>query len=310
MTKYRGIFAIVCILALPLSLMSQTQGKGKMRGTVVDQDSGLPLEGVTVRLFSLKAREYRRPDVTTDKEGKGGAYFIKDGMWTVEFEKVGYMPQRVSFRVTLDPSERQPDLDVTLAKIQGMIVKDVIVKMVDKGNQLYSEKKYDEARGAFEQILAESPEIYIIHKSIGNCYFAQENYEKAVGSYMKVYEKQKDDADILSSIANAYNNWGKKEEALEWYKKIPPEKIKDTDTSYNAGVSIYNSGNPEEAAKYFRKAIEINPEFSEAYYLLGMASVALNKTDEALEAFNKFLALDPESPNAATAQSIIDTLSK
>ena len=125
---------------------------------------------------------------------------------------------------------------------------------------------------------------------------------------MKVYEKRKTTRTSCLH-RQCLQQLGQKEEAWNGTRKSR-RKIKDTDTSYNAGVSIYNSGNPEEAAKYFRKAIGINPEFAEAYYLLGMASVALNKTDEALEAFNKFLALDPESPNAATAQSVIDALSK
>ncbi len=41
-----------------------------------------------------------------------------------------------------------------------------------------------------------------------------------------------------------------------------------------------------------------------------MASVALNKTDEAVDAFKKFLELAPESPQAATAKSIMEALTK
>ena len=175
MTKYRGIFAIVCILALPLSLMSQTQGKGKMRGTVVDQDSGLPLEGVTVRLFSLKAREYRRPDVTTDKEGKWGAYFIKDGMWTANL-KGGLYAATGQLSVTLDPrsanptgchDRQDPGHDCQTSSSDGR-----------QGESALSEKKYDEARGPLNRS-AESPEIYII-PSIAML-FRPGKYEKAVG---------------------------------------------------------------------------------------------------------------------------------
>ena len=201
-------------------------------------------------------------------------------------------------------------MTVRLKPIKGLLLKETILAESRKADKLYDEKKYAEARAVLEKTVADHPEAYVFYKNIGNTYFAEENYEKAIESYMKVYEKDQTRSDIIAAIANAYNNMGKKPEAAEWYAKIPIDEIRDVDTAYNAGISMYNSGNPRDAIKYFQKAVEINPSFAEGYYQLGMASVASSKNDDALAAFKKFLELAPDSPQAGTAKSIIDALTK
>jgi tetratricopeptide (TPR) repeat protein len=305
-----SLAVILFLQIMPMVSEAQTQGKGKIRGVVYDAESGQPLPGVTVRLFCIPADAFHNPAPVTDKEGKWGAFFIKDGMWNVDFEKVGYENQKMSYRVSFNPNERQPLIETKLRQVKGMSVVESVASKIRKGDNLFAEKKYEEAKSIYLQLLQEQPDVYILNRNIGNCFFAQEDYEAALEYYKKVYNKQPDQPEILMVIANAYNNWGKKEEAVEWYKKIPVDEIRDIDTAYNAGVTFYNSGNPEEAIKYFLKAVEIDSQFADAYYQLGMANVALNRSQEAVDFLKKAIELAPDSQNAATAKSIIDALSK
>jgi len=302
----------VCSLSFILSagLFAQTQGKAKMKGIVYEEETGQPLPGVTVRPYCESVDAYYLPSPVTGGDGKWSVYFIKTGMWKLEFEKVGYIPQSLSYRVVVDPGSLEKPIEIKLRKIKNLVVKETIVADMGRADKLFAEKKYDEARAIYEKLLAENPDVYVLNKSIGNCYFASENYEKALECYMKVFDKQPDRADVIASIAHAYNNWGKKDRAAEWYKKVPLDQIQDIDTAYNAGVVLYNSGNVAEAAKYFKKAVEVDKEFADGYYQLGMASVALNKSEEAVEALKKFLQLAPESPQAAAARSVIEALTK
>ena len=304
------VYACGLSLFFSMGLVAQFQGKAKMRGIVYDEESGQPLPGVTVKPYCESVDAYYLPSPVTGKDGKWGAYFIKTGIWKLEFEKVGYIPQSLSYRVDLDPGALEKLIEIKLRKIKNLVVKEAIVADMGRADKLFAEKKYSQARAFYGKLLAENPDIYILNKSIGNCYFAEENYEKALESFMKVYDKQPERADVLASIANAYNNWGKKDQAAEWYKKVPLDEIQDIDTAYNAGVVLYNSGNVAEAAKYFKKAVEVDKEFADGYYQLGMASVALNKSEAAVEALKKFLQLAPESPQAAAAKSVIEALTK
>jgi tetratricopeptide (TPR) repeat protein len=302
--------AVLILLIAAISLFSQTGGKGKMRGIVCEAETGQPIPGVTVRLYCEALDAYYLPFPVTDKDGKWGAYYLRTGMWSLDFEKVGYEPQKLSYRVGFAVGGPQELIEIKLRKIQNLVVKETILSKLQSADKLFAQKKYGEAQTVYETLLAENPDLYVLNKNIGNCYFAVENYEKALVHYLKVQEKQADRADVLTAIANSYNNWGKMEQAVEWYKKIPLAGIRDIDTAYNAGVLLLNAGSAEEALPYFQKSVEIDVEFADGFYRLGMALVALNRSEEALAALRKFLDLAPDSPDATVAKSVIDALSK
>ncbi len=308
MKRYLIIAAVVFFM-ISISSFSQ-QGRGKIRGLVLDEETGEPLPEVTVKMYNESLDTYFQPPPETDKEGRWSANFLRTGSWKLTFEKVGYAPQEVSYRVIYNPGAPQEVLTVGLSKIKGVTIKESIVAKAKQADKLFDEKKYGEAIEILEKIIADNPDAYVLYKSVGNCYFAAEDYEKALEAYMKVYERYPDRADILADIANTYNNMGKKDLAAEWYLKIPLGQIRSIDTAYNAGVLLYNAGKPEEAAVYFRKAVEIDQEFADGYYQLGMASVASNKPEEAIDALTKFLALAPDSPQASTAKSVLEVLEK
>jgi tetratricopeptide (TPR) repeat protein len=303
------IFLPLIVLLLTPLLYSQP-GKGRIRGLVLDEQSGQPLAGVTVKMYIERTAQFLQPSPVTDKEGRWLVNFLQTGMYTLTFELVGFAPQQVSFRVGFDPEAQKEVLTVKLRKIQGVLASEDVLGQAKKADKLFQEKKYGESLAILEKIIKNHPELYVLFKNIGTCYFAMEDFENAVAAFMKVYEKQPDRPDILADIANTYNNWGKKEEAAEWYKKVPLEEMRDIDTAYNAGVVFYNAGSPADALKYFKKSVEIDTEFAEGYYQLGMASVATNCNEEAIAAFQKFLQLAPDSPQAATAKTIVEALTK
>jgi tetratricopeptide (TPR) repeat protein len=261
-------------------------------------------------MFNANLNTTFEPSPVTGKDGTWSANFMRTGMWTLEFEKVGYAPQTISHNVRYDPGALKDVLTVRLRMIKGLIVKETVAAETKKADKLLQEKKYAEARAVLEKVVADNPEIYILYKNIGNTYFSEENYEEAIKAYMKVYEKAPDRADVVAAIANSYNNLGNKAEAAAWYGKLSVGDVQDIDTAYNAGVCLYNAGGTESAIQYFKKSVEIDPAFADGYYQLGMASVALNKTAEALDAFKKFLELAPDSPQAPTAKSIMEALTK
>jgi tetratricopeptide (TPR) repeat protein len=306
----KSITCFACLALIAAGTLSAQQGRGKIRGLVLDAEAGKPLPGVTVKMFLPNLNIYFQPSPVTDNEGKWSANFLRTGMWTLEFDKVGYEPQTVSYSVTYDPAALTEVLTVKLRVIKGLAITATVAAETKKADKLFEAKKYPEARQVLEKIIADNPQAYILYKNIGNSYFAEENYEKAVEAYMKVYDKAPDRPDVITAIANSYNNLGKKAEAASWYGKLSVGDVQDIDTAYNAGVSLYNAGSTAEAIQYFKKSVEIDPSFADGYYQLGMASVAQGKNDEAIDAFKKFLELAPDSPQAATAKSIMEALTK
>ncbi len=310
MKRFSLSVTVLLFLLAPASLLPQIRGQAKMLGVVFDEETGAPLEGVTVRAYFKDTDTLVSPSPVTGKDGKWKVLFIRGGMWSLDFQKPGYVPLKLSHRVVFEMGVKVPEIEVRLKKMEGVVVSQDIAKDLEKGDALYNEKKYPEAIAAYESLLAKAPEFYIINKNIGDCYFAMQNYEKAMEYYLLVNAKQPDRADLQIAIANTYNNWGKTDEAMEWYKKVPVAGIRDINTAFNTGVVFSNSGNPADALKYFQKAVEIDPQFADGYYQVGLCQVTLGATPEAIAALQKFIELAPDSPDAATAKAIIDTLTK
>lgn len=310
MKKVLIIAALAVLLTVSLFSQSSVAGKGKLKGIVFDQTTGLPLEGVTIKLYSVKSQNYYLPSPKTDSEGRWRAVFLRGGAWNVDFEKTGYENKKITYAVNEIPGSKQPEIEVKLNKVEGIALTDDIVAELEKGNVLFTEKKFPEAIVAYDEILKKNPDAFIILKNIGNCYFAMEKYDQAVESYKNLLEKQPRNAEVMILIGNAYVNANNMEKAMEWYQKIPFEEIKDTTTLFNIGVNLFNNNKNDLAMNYFKKAVEVDPEFAAGYYQLGMTHTALNQIPEALAALKKFMELAPDSPDYPTAKAIVDAFSK
>ncbi len=309
MKKALIIVTLAVFLAVSLFALGDVTGKGKIRGIVTDE-SGKPLEGVTVKLYSVRAQSYFLPNPVTDSEGRWRAIYLRGGGWNIDFEKAGYETKKVSYPVNEQAGAKNPEIEIKMIKIEGIVLNEEIVTELEKGNLLFTEKKYQEALLAYEEILKKNPEVFIIYKNIGNCYFALEKYNQAVEFYLKLFEKQPTSAETMTLIGNSYVNAKNMEKAMEWYGKIPFEEIKDVNTLYNIGANLFNNNKNDLALKYFKRAVEVDAEFAPGYYQLGMTHTALNQIPEALTALKKFMELAPDSPDFGTAKAIVDAFSK
>ena len=297
--------AVTLILACGLLAAQEYKGKGRLIGFVYDE-AGTPLEGVKVKLFSLRGQIGF--EVLSDKDGKWVAAWIRGGGWNIDFEKVGYATKKIS--VDVQEYARNPEIPVKLTKVEGMVITEEIKALLIKGNQLFEAKQYAEAEAVYNEILVQSPDAYIIWRNIGNCYFAREDYAKAEEYYLKVLAKDARNFDAMLLIGNTYLNRGQTDKALEWYGKIEFDKIEDPIVLYNIGTSFYNSSKFEDALRYYGRAVEIQKEFTDAIYYTGLANLALGKNDEAVAAFERYLTIDADSERAGQVRGFLDYLKK
>jgi tetratricopeptide (TPR) repeat protein len=304
MKKVLLLLAMIVLLALFL-LPQEYKGKGRILGIVLDEDDN-PIEGATVKLIYPKSREGF--SVKTDKEGRWVAAWIRGGLWDLDFEMTGYKPHKITFNV--DEWKRNPEIVINLEKVEGLLMTDELRDMLNAGNALFDEKKFDEAIEAYVAITEKFPETYVIHLNIGNAYFAQEKYDLAEKSYLKVIEKDAKNADALLAIGNTYANRGDTEKALEWYGKIEFEKIKDPIVLYNIGTGLYNSGQFKDALKFYQRSVDIQENFLDGLYQLGLAHLNLNHIPDSVAAFEKYLQYDSDSQRAAQVRSFLDYLKK
>jgi len=296
---------ILCLLVMSLGLIAQTyKGKGRITGYILDQD-GNPIEGVTVKLFSLRANSGF--EIESDKEGKWVAAWLRGGGWNLDFEKFGYEPKKISVSIT-EMGKKLPPIEIVMNKIEGLVITEKLKAELTKGNDFFNQGQYEEAIGVYSQMLEENPDVYILNKNIGNCYFEMEQYDQAREYYQKVLEQDPDNADAKIAIGNSFANQGENETALEWYNKVDFESIKDATVLYNIGTNLYNSGNYTDALRYYQRSVEIQPENLDSLYQLGLCNLTLGNKEQAVASFEKYLEADSESDRATQVRNFLDYL--
>ena len=305
MKKTAFLLPVLVILAFSFAFGQGYKGKGKIKGIVTDQE-GNPIEGVTVKLYCERGASGF--EVTTDKKGEWKAFYIRGGPYDIDFEKSGYMPKKINANIS--EFGNNPDIELTLQKIEGLVVTDDLKEELKKGNDLFDQEKYEEAIQAYQTILEKAPETYVLYRNIGNCYFQMENYEKAEEFYLKVLEKEPDDHEAMLGVGNTYTNRDQNDKALEWYNKIDFEKISDPMVLYNIGSNFYSQGQHQEALKYYRKAVELKGDFLDALYQLGLVNLTLGNNQEAIDVFTSYLKHDSESGRADQVRNFIEFLKK
>ncbi|MCK7518288.1 MAG: tetratricopeptide repeat protein [Ignavibacteriales bacterium] len=191
------------IILCSLALAQGYKGQGRVSGIVTDE-GGKPLEGVTVKLLSVKAQSGF--ETKTNAKGEWKAFYVRGGTWEIDFEKEVYLPKKIS--VDIKEHDRNPRIEIRLVKMEGFVISESLKARVNEGNQLFDAQKYEEAARVFERIVAEDPNAVILNKNIGNCYFQLQKYDLAEQSYLKVLEKEPEDAEIMMLIGNTYSNRG------------------------------------------------------------------------------------------------------
>jgi len=295
-----------CVLLMTAALAAQDyKGKARLLGVVLDQD-GKPLEGVKVTVFLPEANGGF--SVTTDKEGRWTAAWLKKGSWNLDFEKVGYEPKKIS--VSVSEAQKNPEVKINIKKVEGLMVTEDLKKELGAANELFDKNDYQGALAAFQAMVQKYPEAYILWKNVGNCYFALEQYDKAEEAYHKIVEKDPADSDAMLLIGNTYANRKQNDKALEWYNKIQIDKIKDTIVLYNIGIDYYSIGKYEDALRFFKQSVEIQADNLDALYQLGLVYLNLQKNAEAIAAFESILKINPDWEKAPQVRSFLEYLKK
>lgn len=305
MKKAAFLVFVLVFLTPSLAFTQGYKGKGKVKGIVTDEE-GNPLEGAKVKLYCERGASGF--EVITDSNGKWRAFYIRGGPWDIDFEKIGYMPKKID--VNLSEVNKNPDIEIRMQKIEGLVITDDLKEELQMGNDLFGQEKYEEAIEVYESIVEKFPDAYIIHKNIGNAYFKMEKYEQAEDSYMKVLEKDPEDHESMLSIGNTFMNRGQDARALEWYNKIAFEKISDPLVLFNIGSNFYTQGQHQEALKYYRRAVELKGDFLDALYQLGLVNLTLGNNQEAIEVFTEYLKNDAESQRADQVRNFLEFLKK
>ena len=311
--KNKFLIGLIVMALFAGSIYAQAgQGRGRLSGTVVDP-TGNPVANATVTLeFENAGKKFE-----TQSNAKGEWAMIGLGTGRANMMAIadGFLPS--TMQITISQLNRNPAVSFVLAidvEKKARLKDDAAVGLLEQGNNLFNERKYQEAMAIFNQFAVENPAIYHIYLNVGDCYREMQDYKNAIVQYETANEKAKANTDTViqakaqASIGETYLRQNDFKTSQEFFKKSLELNPKDELLAYNVAEIYFNNQKVDDAIAYYLLAAQIKPDWGITYLKLGYAY--LNKADyaKAIESFEKFLQVEPNSDQAPVAKAVIDSL--
>jgi len=319
-TRIAAIVAVVVLAGASMAAAQAWRGQGRMAGKVSDE-TGAPLDGVTVKLFLPTGNGGF--DVKTNKKGEWSAGGITSGAWQVDFVKVGFETRRVT--VDVEQLSPKPPMDIVLKKA-APDANQLVAEAMNKAVGLLNEKKYAEAQAIYADLLTKYPQAYQIELAVARAYHAEAAtdktaYAKEIEHLKKFLEKEPNNVEIKLLTGAEMIQKGNPEEGKAMLASVDDSAVKDPMVFVNVGINLMNQNKAKDAMPFFERAIARFPDSPDAYYYRGMTNVQLGTTirpdnqaegDKLLTAgkadLQKFLQMAPNAPEAPAAQKILEAL--
>ncbi len=307
-TSWYMIAALVAftLLATTTRLSAQDwKGQGRIFGKVVD-DGGKPVADAVVKL-RLKEADNTGPDVKTDKKGEFSAVQLRGGTWNIDVQAPGYAMQRLS--VSLPVGEgRIPPVEITLKKDVAGAQQKELQGVLGKGDELYKEGKFAEARAEYQKVLAARPDLVMVHRSVALTYGREGNYAEALKELDTVLEKEPNDNALLQLAADAAVRVGDAQRAGQYVSRIDMSKLNDPAPIVNVAIAALNKNQPNVAIQALDPVVARFPQAPDPYYFRALAELQLQQMDKAKPDLEKFIALAP--PDSKEAQQAKEMLAQ
>jgi protein O-GlcNAc transferase len=170
--------------------------------------------------------------------------------------------------------------------------------LVNQGNMLRQQRRYDEALARYEQAIALEPDHAEAFVSRGNALQELRRFEEALASYDRVISLRPDHADAFYNRGIALMRLNRLEEALASYDRAIALRPNYVRAYNNRGNALRVMKCFEEALASYDQAITLEPDYADALYNRGILLQALSRFEEALASYDRVIALAPSYAEA------------
>jgi Flp pilus assembly protein TadD len=302
--------AISCLCVLALAGVAGAQStQGRISGIVNDENSR-PIKAATV--------EAENPDTnqsftaTTDEKGRFTFIGLRPGSWQFVAAAPGFFAERGGMPIRVGTPN--PPIVFVLKRsgapnggvLGNMQAKD-LQNELQAADQLFNQRKYDEAIAAYRAIMEKAPTLSAINLQIGNAFVNKKDYDSALSAYNDLLKADPGNAKGAIGIARAELARGNTDAAESTLKKAAGNPAGATREIFdNLGEIEFSRNNIDEAATWYKKAADADPSWGEPWYRLGLLAQKKGDAAGAAEYFRKVVTVDPVSAEAAMAKATLD----
>src|SRR5579883_3308734 len=169
-----------------------------------------------------------------------------------------------------------------------------IVAYINLGVCYSDEKKYLDAKQAFEKAAAIDPRLAEPRVNLGSVYGELGRWDRAAAEYRAAIDLNPQLAGSHYNLGNALAHLGQREEAVAEYRRAIELNPDDPVPHSNLGIQLDYLGRLEEAESELRRGLELDPSNAEVHVNLGILLVELDRQEEALAEFRKAVSLEPK----------------
>ncbi len=142
--------------------------------------------------------------------------------------------------------------------------------IAQEANNLFAQKKYDEAALLYQRIIDRYPDSLYAWSNLGVVRFQQQNYVEAQKALLQAVRLSPSDGFSYSILGIVYYQLGKYDDAISTLTKAAALDPNDAKTLNYLGISCSQKGLQEAAEQQLRKAIEIDPTYGDAHFNLAV----------------------------------------
>ncbi|HTO86429.1 MAG TPA: tetratricopeptide repeat protein [Thermoanaerobaculia bacterium] len=313
---------LVCGMALVFARPAfgqEWRGRARVEGQVTD-DKGQPIAGATVSLRWTRSGQ-GGPDIKTDAKGRWVFFGLSGGGWNIEIQAPGFIPKKTgadfsevernpTIITKLDPAPKEaaPAGPATHEefRVGGKTVSKETMEAIEKGNAAFQEKKFAEAREAYQVALLELPDSEPLIMRLSAAFEGEGNTELALKYARQATSLDATDIHAWFLVATIELQNGNLEAGKAALEKVPPEKVTNPEVYMNLGIVLFNKKKSAEAEVAFGKALAISPDLADAYYYRGLARLQQGHKADAKADFHKYLELAPNGSEAKDVKELLN----
>jgi len=174
-----------------------------------------------------------------------------------------------------------------------------------RGVVAFGDQRYDDARVAFEAVVAEDPEDAAAIQYLGLIAQAQGDPDAAVEHFERALALEPDNTEVRVDLGSAQLEAGRREAAQATLEQALAASPDDARAHLFAGIAAYRSGQFERAVELLDRAKQLDPSLApHATYYAGLSAAFLGNFAEAEGAFSAVEEQSPLSPLGRSAGSL------
>jgi Tfp pilus assembly protein PilF len=304
-----GLMLLAAMVSAATVTAQDWRGMGRVGGKVMDEQTGQPIEGVTVKAVLPRSDNRGPSESKSNSKGEWAVGGVASGEWALDFSKDGYETRSISVGISEGGNRRPMEIRMKKKAPPPPDANAAIKARLVEAAAKMEAKEYAAARAIYEELAAQHPEVKQFRPLIARTYHGEGNRAAAIEQLRKAAADDPENLEVKVLLGTTLMEDGKNDEARQILASVDEGKVTDPAVFLNIGIGLINEKKQADAVTWFDKAVARFPQHPDGYYYRGISYLSLGKTAEAKADLEKYVSIaPPDAPELATAKKILETI--